>query len=106
MMTRTALDHVRADLAWQHRDYGTDGDRATPSRGRRLRGTTKAAALDGFSITGMTTTHANLKRWATSASANQELSTGKRSCFQSASGRNYRRGHDCGDHGRRCVAGP
>src|SRR5436190_626525 len=40
MMRSTALDHVSADLAWDHRDHGTDGDRATPSRGRRLCGTT------------------------------------------------------------------
>jgi hypothetical protein len=45
MMRSTALDHASADRAWDHRDYGTDGDRATPSRGRRLRGATKAAAV-------------------------------------------------------------
>jgi hypothetical protein len=48
MMPSTAADHVSSDRAWHHRDYGTDRNRATPSRGRRLRGATKAAAMMDF----------------------------------------------------------
>ncbi|WP_327006064.1 hypothetical protein OHA72_01460 [Dactylosporangium sp. NBC_01737] len=45
MMRLTVLEHVSADLAWYHRNDGTEGDPRYPSRRRRLRGTTKAAAV-------------------------------------------------------------
>src|SRR6478735_5805819 len=55
MMRPTALDHVSADLAWHHRNYGTDGDRATRRAADRLRGTTKAAAVSDFLLRGCQT---------------------------------------------------
>jgi hypothetical protein len=59
MMPSTAMDHVRADLAWDHRNYGTDGDRATRRAAAKAARNHKGRRRDGFSITGMTITHAD-----------------------------------------------
>ena len=40
-MPSTDLDHASADLAWDHRNYGTDRNQLPIPRGRRLRETTE-----------------------------------------------------------------
>src|SRR3954468_24628687 len=58
MTTSTALDHVRADRAWHYLDTArtaTTPPIARPEAVRNHKGRSRA----GFSITGMTTTHAN-----------------------------------------------